>query len=145
MSGAHFHVVFTHGVFWLVILGSLLLGIALWKKSGTLRTTGMVFLLAGSLLSIPVFLTGEAAEHTVEEYGVEHDVIHEHEEAAELLFYFLIALGALVSLVLTSRSGSTGRGPTIALLLLALAVTVMTARVAGLGGEVRHEEIRAVE
>ena len=145
MSGAHFHVIFTHGIFWLVMLGSILLGWALWRKSGSIRTTALVLIVAGSLLSIPVYLTGQVADETVQAYGVDHDEIHEHAEAAELLFIFLLLLGAasIGALVLNKRSTSTGVKPSAVVLLLALAVTVMTARVATLGGDVRHEEIRS--
>lgn len=144
MDATHFHVVFTHGVFWLVAVGTILLGIALLRKSGSLRMTALMLMTAGSLLSIPVYLTGEEAEHTVEEYGIEHEVIEPHEEAAELLFIFLLVLGAAstVTMILLRRPNTTGTIPTIIVLLLALTVTAMTARVANMGGEIRHEEIR---
>lgn len=144
MDGTHFHLVFTHAVVWFSLAGVLVLAWSLLRKSSDARTIGLGMILGASLLAIPVYLTGEEAEHTVEEYGVSHDIIHEHEEAAELTFIGLEVLGmaALMALLLGMRGKETSITPTVVVLILGLVVVVMTLRVAGLGGEIRHEEIR---
>ncbi len=144
MDATHFHLVFTHAVVWLAIAGTLVLGWSLLRKSGDGRTIALSMILAGALLAIPVYLTGEEAEHTVEKYGVSDDVIHEHEEAAELTFIFIEVLGlaALMALLLGMRRNETNMIPSVVVLILGLVVSVMAVRVANLGGEIRHEEIR---
>lgn len=144
MDPTHFHLVFTHAVVWLTIAGTLVLGWSLLRKSADGRTIALSMILAGALLAIPVYLTGEEAEHTVEEYGVSEDVIHEHEEAAELTFIFIEVLGlaALMALLLGMRRNETNMIPSVVVLILGVVVSVMAVRVATLGGEIRHVEIR---
>lgn len=144
MDGTHFHLVFTHAVVWLAIAGTLMLAWSLIRKSADVRNVALGVILIGSLLAIPVYLTGEEAEHTVEEYGVSHDIIHDHEESAELTFIFIEILGlaALMALLLGMRRNSTNMIPSIIVLLLGLVVSVMAIQTANLGGEIRHEEIR---
>ena len=144
MDATHFHLVFTHAVVWLLIAGTLVLGWSLLRKSLDGRNIALSMILAGALLAIPVYLTGEEAEHEVEEYGVSHEVIHEHEEAAELAFIFIeiFGLAALMALLLGMRRNETSLLPSTIVLILGLVVCFMSIRVANLGGEIRHVEIR---
>jgi len=48
-------------------------------------------------------MTGEGAEEIVEELGISHDIIHEHEEIAETFMKILYALGILSILGLTAN------------------------------------------
>ncbi|MCB0714303.1 MAG: hypothetical protein KDD67_18400 [Ignavibacteriae bacterium] len=146
MSAVHFHIVFTHAVVVMTILGVLILAWSLLRKNHDIRTLGLVVILAGGLFAIPVYLTGEPAEEVVEEVaGVTHDVIHEHEESAELTFIGLeiLAAAALLTLLITARRKSTGQGAAIAVLVLGIIVSVLVARTANLGGQVRHSEIQS--
>ncbi len=145
MSAVHFHIVFTHAVVVTTILGVLILAWALLRKNHDIRTLGLIMILAGGLLAIPVFLTGESAEEVVEELGVPHEVIHEHEESAELTFIGLevLAAAALLALLISARRKSTGQGAAIGVLILGIIVSVLVARTSNLGGQVRHSEIRS--
>ncbi len=144
MDATHFHLVFTHAVVWFAIAGTLLLAWGLIRKSADVRNVALGMVLVGGLLAIPVYLTGEEAEHTVEEYGVSHDAIEEHEEAAELTFILIevLALAALMALMLGMRRNTTNMIPSIVVLILGLVVSFMAVRTAYLGGSIRHEEIR---
>ena len=97
------------------------------------------------LATLPAYFTGEPAEHAVgHEAGVERKRIHEHEEAGEwaLIGASIAGVVALGSLLVFRR-----REPPMALmiivLLLDLWVVAIFTRVATLGGEIRHPEIRA--
>lgn len=144
MDATHFHLVFTHAVVWLAIAGTILLAWGLIRKSADIRNVALGMVLVGALMAIPVYLTGEEAEHMVEEYGVSHDVIEEHEESAELTFILIEVLGlaALMALLLGMRRNTTNTLPSIIVLLLGLVVGFMAVRTAYLGGSIRHEEIR---
>ena len=146
MSGVHFHIVFTHAVVATTILGVLVLAWSLLRKNHDIRTLGLTMILAAGLLAIPVYLTGESAEEVVEEVSnVQHSVIHEHEESAELTFIGLeiLAAAALVALLITARRKATGQGIAIGVLVLGIIASVLVARTANLGGQIRHSEIRS--
>jgi uncharacterized membrane protein len=144
MDPTHFHLVFTHAVVWLAIAGTILLAWGLIRKSADVRNVALGMVLFSALLAIPVYLTGEEAEHTVEEYGVSNDAIEEHEESAELTFILIEVLGlaALMALLLGMRRNTTNTLPSIIVLIIGLIVGFFAIRTAYLGGSIRHEEIR---
>lgn len=145
MSAVHFHLVFTHGLVALVVIGALVLAWSLLRRNHEVRMTGLGLLLLAGLLAIPVYLTGEPAEEVAEGLQISHDIIHEHEEAAEFTFIGLEVLGvaALAALLIGARRKSVGTGVAGGVLLLSLVVGGLIVRTASLGGEVRHTEIRS--
>lgn len=145
MSAVHFHLVFTHGLVALVVIGALVLAWSLLRRNHEVRTTGLGLLVLAGLLAIPVYLTGEPAEEVAEGLQISHDVIHEHEEAAELTFIGLEILGAaaLAALLVGARRKSVGNSIAGTVLVVAVVVGGLIVRTASLGGEIRHTEIRA--
>lgn len=146
MSGVHFHLVFTHAVVSTVIIGTLVLLWSVIRRNQDIRMTGLGLIVLGALLTIPVYLTGEDAEHTVEEQAqISHDVIHEHEESAETTFIAVEILGAVAlgALLMGYRRKSIGTGVAVGVLVLGGVVGGMMINTANLGGEVRHTEIRS--
>ena len=100
------------------------------------------------LIAIPVYLTGEPAEETVEHLpGVLESIIEEHEEFAKfgLISAFVSGVAALVSLLLLRKDANAGKAKMLLFATLALsAITVgMMGWTAKLGGVIRHTEIRA--
>lgn len=145
MSAVHFHLAFTHGLVATVVLGILVLAWSLVRRSHDVRMTGLGILLLAGLLAIPVFLTGESAEEVAEhQLNIDHDLIHEHEEAAEFTFIGLEVLGAaaLIALLIGMRRKSVAPGIAGTVLALGIAVAATAVRTANLGGEIRHSEIR---
>ncbi len=146
MSGVHFHLVFTHAAVAAIVIGLLVLLWSLVRKNHDVRMTGLGVILAGALLMIPVYLTGEDAEHVIEEQtSISHDIIHEHEESAELTFIAVEVLGAaaLLALMVGMRRKSVGTGIAGGVLALGVVVSVLMVQTANLGGEIRHSEIRS--
>lgn len=100
---------------------------------------------AMALIAIPVFLTGEPAEESVEGIaGVSEALIEEHEEAAELAIWLLEALGllSLVTLVFYKTKPALSKSLVLVSTILSLVVFGAMARTGYLGGQIRHSEIR---
>ncbi len=147
MNDAHLHLLLNHYPIIGTLFGVLFLAYGLFAKNKSLLQAGLVTLFVMALLTIPTQLTGEGAEEIIEELGVDHDVIHEHEKAAELASWFMAGLGALalVTLLISRRTSGRAivlRGLYIATLVLGIVIFGLMARVGGLGGEIRHTEIK---
>jgi hypothetical protein len=144
MSPAHLHLLLNH----LPVIGTIvtiaLLAWALLRRS--LETTRASFgmFVVFALLGLAVYLTGEPAEHLVEDLaGVSHDAVEAHEEAALLATVLLGGLGALAlgGLVAFRRAAAIPRGFAALVLALSLAPAAAMGWTANLGGKIRHPEI----
>ena len=146
MDFTHLHLMLTHVPIVGMIIGTIMLLYGLISKSRSVQGFSLILLVAMALVTIPVFLTGEPAEETVENIaGIPESVIEEHEEAAELAIWFMMAAGALslVSLV-TMKLNVPVSSMSIRLSLAAcLLATGAMARTGYLGGQIRHSEIRS--
>ena len=147
MNEAHLHLLLNHFPIIGTLFGVLLLAYGLFAKNKSILHAGLLTLFLMAVMAIPTQLTGEGAEEIVERLGVDHDVIHEHEEAAGLAIWFMTGLGllALATLFISRRTSGREtilRGLYIATLVLSVVVFVMMARVGSLGGEIRHTEVR---
>ncbi|MEQ9405605.1 MAG: hypothetical protein RIM99_18595 [Cyclobacteriaceae bacterium] len=101
-----------------------------------------------SILTIPVFLTGEEAEESVEHLsGVSENMIEEHEELAEKAIWLMGLLGALslLSLYAIVKKISFSKTLTLSTLVVSLITFGVFAKVGNLGGQIRHSEIRATK
>ena len=125
-------------------LGLIILGMIF--RNSNLDRGGLLLLVASALLAIPVYLTGEPAESGIEGLpGVTDQVIEEHEESAlpTLIVFELAGAAALAGLVMYRKSPALPRGFTLVVLALTVVTTVLIARTAYLGGQIRHTEIRS--
>lgn len=145
MDATHFHLVVNHipilGTAFALVLG--LAGAALHKPD-LLRAALVGFVVVGAA-SLAATKSGEEAEHAVEGLpGVTEQVIHAHEEAAELANYGAVVLGVLALVALAfAWSAPLPAWATAAVLVVALGVSGLMVRAGNLGGEIRHTEIRA--
>ena len=89
-------------------------------------------------------MTGEGAEEIVEELGISHDLIHEHEELAETFMKVLYGLGILSILGLVANLKKHLKSAIVSYVVLVLAISsaVLSKSVGTSGGEIRHTEIR---
>jgi hypothetical protein len=86
----------------------------------------------------------EVSNEVVEKIaGISHDVIHEHEEAAELAFILQMIMGvfALLSFFLAYKKSAFARISSILTLVIGLAAFAMVARAGYYGGMIRHPEV----
>ncbi len=104
----------------------------------------LVAIVAMALVAIPVFLTGEPAEDSVEKIaGVTKSSIEEHEEAGELALWFMELAGvmALLSLIFTYLKQSFVVLSIRLTWILSIAAFLLMARTGYIGGKIRHTEI----
>src|SRR5690349_16270789 len=145
LNAPHLHLLVNHAPVFASVFVALLLIWALMRKSGDVRRLALASAFVFGLTALPAYFTGGGAEHAIARMpGVDRHDIHEHEDAAEfgLISSAITGLVALIILLV-----SRGREPKTGLLVLVLvldlwAVTVF-ARVAYLGGLIRHPEIKA--
>lgn len=147
LNAAHWHLMLNHFPVIGTLTGFLILLSSLLFRNKTLETTGLVIFIVTALLTIPAYLTGEGAEEVIERIaGLNAEqAVEQHEEAAEPAFIAMQVLGALslISLFLSwngKRNSVKILNPLIC--FYGLVVFAMMVRVANMGGEIRHSEIR---
>jgi len=147
MDATHLHLLLNH----FPIIGTLLgVGVMLYgfiTSSEQTKKAALWTWVLMALIAIPVFLTGEPAEESVEGVaGVSEALIEEHEEAAELAIWLMEALGllSLVTLVFAKTNSSLSKSLILVSTVLGLVVFGAMARTGYLGGQIRHTEIRTV-
>lgn len=145
MNDAQLHLALNHFPILGTLFGTILLGFGLFGKNSSLLKAGLITLFIMAVMTVPVYLTGEGAEEIVEELGVDHDIIHEHEEIAETAVLFTDTLGllALISFFLSQKTfNRPARILTIVTFVMGVIVFVFMLQVGGSGGEIRHTELR---
>ena len=145
MSAPYVHLLLNHVPVLGTIFGLLLLSLGALRQSEEMkRLSLLVFALMG-LSVAPVYMSGERAEEVVEDLpGVLESVIEEHEDSATVSAIGAGLLGALSLWGLWAFRGQRslpGR-LTTSVLVVSLAVAVLMARTAQLGGRIVHQEVR---
>jgi len=146
MDNTHLHLMLTHVPIVGMIIGTIMLIFGLIRKSEQLKEFSLALLVIMALVTIPVFLTGEPAEETVENIaGIPEVVIEEHEESAEIAIWIMMAAGALSLISLVTMKMNIPASSMIVKISLAvcLLATGSMARTGYLGGQIRHSEIRS--
>jgi hypothetical protein len=144
MNAVHLHLIVNH----LPVVGSLfaagLLLFALARREGSIRRLALGSLLLVALTALPAYLSGEPAEEAIENRpGIEELRVERHEDLARVALIGLELAGAiaLAALIIFRRRAIPGSLLAVAL-IVDLGAAALLARVATLGGEIRHEEIR---
>jgi len=145
MNGPHLHLAFNH----LPVVGSVIIGlvlfVALVPAGKAFRRLALAGLVVVALAGLPAFFSGEGAEEGIEHLpGIEERRIGQHEDLAKVALIVLEFAGAvgLAGLIIFRRRAIPGSLLALAL-VVDLGAVVLLARVATLGGEIRHPEIRA--
>lgn len=145
MNAAHLHLMTNHIPVIGIPLAVLVLIWGLVRKEAAVERVGLVLLVLVALGTIPAYLSGDPAHELVErEPGVRRALIHEHEEAADFGFFFAeaIGVGALAALVLRKKYPKLAQRTSVATAAVGVFTFFVIARVALLGGDIRHVEIR---
>ncbi len=146
MSAAHIHLLLNHIPILGSIFGLLFLLYAMVRKSDEIKKACFGAFVITALITIPVYLTGDGAAQIVHTLpGVSEDIIRQHDSAATVTIVAVELLGVASLLALWfSRKGQTLAGW---LLITVLALAVISSGLGvwtgGLGGQIRHTEIRA--
>ncbi|SFH89606.1 DUF2231 domain-containing protein [Halpernia frigidisoli] len=144
MDQTHIHLLITHLPIFGSLLGTLVLGFGIWKKSSTTMIAAHYMLIISALGAAIAYITGESAEETVENItGVSENVIEQHSDFAMYALIALIAVGiaSLLSIYLEYIKNSFAKSVTKITLVLAIISFVLVARTGYLGGQIRHTEI----
>jgi hypothetical protein len=124
------------GVFTLIV--------SLFLKKEQAQKVGCWIIFFCCLLAMPAFFSGEGAEERIEELpGVSHDLIHEHEEKAEVFIWLCAATGLLAlfsALPVAENLASKKRLPA-AVAVAGLITLFAGTQVGNSGGLIRHPEI----
>lgn len=142
----HLHLLLTHAPIFFSIIGLGIVVVAAARRSSDLRVTAYSLIVLAALLTIPVYLTGEASEDTVKNLaGVVETNIEQHADAAKLSLIGSELLGLLAVFALLSKriAPKLMTATTTAVLLVGAVVVLSFANTANLGGQIRHPEIQS--
>ncbi len=144
MNDAHLHMVVNHFPIIGLFFGIGILAYGIIKKQAILVNTAYVMFIVCMIMAKATMMTGEGAEEIVEELGISHDLIHEHEEIAETFMKVLYALGILsiLGLVANVKKHEKASFFSYVVIILAIGSAVLSKNVGTSGGEIRHTEIR---
>ena len=144
MNQAHLHMVFNHFPIIGLFFGIGILAYGIIKKQTILVNTAYVIFIVCMIMAKATMMTGEGAEEIVEELGISHEIIHEHEEIAETFMKVLYVLGILSILGLVANVKKHAKASIVSYVVLVLATgaAVLSKSVGTSGGEIRHTEIR---
>jgi len=145
MDATHLHLILTHFPIVGTIIGIGILAYGQISKNDEIKKVALVTFVLMAILTIPVFLTGEASEDTVENLtGVSEQVIENHEELAEKAIWLMGLLGILSVFNFFTIIKNLSFAKTISLITLFVSIGtfVLFAKVGSTGGEIRHSEIR---
>lgn len=144
MSEVHIHLLLNHVPVIGVFGAMLVLGIGIVKRSQDVMRVGLGLVVLVAVASLVVYLTGEPAEHLVERLpGISKTALEAHEDAAFYATVVALLLGVAVAAgLLVYRNRTVPLWLAVWTLLLSLVSAGVTAWTAGLGGQIRHSEIR---
>lgn len=144
MNLTHIHLLLNH-VSILAALFSVLIYIAgIIKKNDPIKNTALIGFVLAAIVAIPVFLTGEPAEESVEHLpGVLESAIESHEEAAEIALWLIEITGivALAGLFSKKIKFVATTGFSLLMVTFSLVSSVSISYTGYLGGKIRHTEI----
>jgi uncharacterized membrane protein len=156
MNLAHIHLLLNHFPTIGTIIGIGLFLVGLAAKSDDLKRASMVVFLGIALLTLPTYMSGNAAQEMIcrggkaascTDPGVSKALIEKHEGAALLAFVFMQITGAFAWLGLWKfrRAAHFPKAVLAAVALFSMVTFGLMAQAANIGGEIRHPEIRAAQ
>lgn len=145
MNPAQIHLALDH---FPIAGGFLALFFLVWgliSKKDDIKLAASALIIISAVAAIPLFFSGEGAEEIVEHKPlVTKALIHEHEEAAEAAMGFLqlTAVLAVAWVVMKKKNIGPEKAVYASLIGLIAITSILMARAAHFGGQIRHEEIR---
>ncbi|MEO9485200.1 MAG: hypothetical protein ABJG47_17205 [Ekhidna sp.] len=146
MDATHTHLILNHIPILGTLFGLCLLLVGIVKNKSQITNAGLTTFVIVAILTVPVFLTGEGSEESVEQVsGVSEHFIELHEDLAKVALWLAISLGILsvITLALSTIKSRNNHRLKLAILVLSfISFGVMTV-VGNYGGKIRHSEIRS--
>ncbi len=143
MNDTHLHLLINHFPIVGTIFGLGILIFGIIQKNKSVQNTAYIIFLICMILGKFSMFTGEKAEEIVENLGISHELIHEHEKQAETYMKMAYALGLISIISLLANVKNHPKSKLFSILTLTLAaVTIFLSKSVGTsGGEIRHTEI----
>jgi len=144
MNQTHIHLLITHLPIFGSILGGLVMAYALISRSEHTKISAYMLFVLSAMGAGVAYLTGEAAEESVENLqGVMESGIEQHEDFALYALISLITLGvvSLLGLFLTFKKSNLTRAIAKITLFISLVSFGLVAYTGFLGGKIRHTEV----
>lgn len=145
MNDAQLHVLVNHVSLFALAFGVCVLIGSMVRKSGDLRMAASAMFVIGGIFAWLADYSGHGAAHIIKDLDPSaQSFIHEHAEAAEwaLRSGVLIAVLAIALEIIVRKKPQWTKAMTWVLLVFAIHGCTVFARVAYLGGHVRHSELR---
>jgi formate hydrogenlyase subunit 3/multisubunit Na+/H+ antiporter MnhD subunit len=146
MNPTHFHLLLNHFPIIGTLISAVLLMWGLYKKQLNIQKVSAVSFIAMALIAIPVYLTGEPAEESVERLpGISEALIELHEEAASVAIWVmeLTALVSIAALFFSWQKNRIASSFFMFVMILSLLSFAAMARTGYLGGQIRHTELKS--
>ena len=144
MNATHFHLLLNHFPIIGTLIGTIILVYGFITKELKIKILSAYVISAMALFAVPVYLTGEPAEETVEHInGISEINIELHEEAAEFAIVLMSITGllALISIIITKKIPAQIHKTFFVLIVFSFFSFAAMARVGYLGGKIRHTEL----
>lgn len=148
MNMAHLHLLMNHVPTVGTVIGVGLFLLSMVRGSQPLKQASFEVFFLIALATLPVYLTGGAAQQAIQgRPDVSTVAIMAHQDAALLAFILMMITGFVAWLALWQwrRRGREDGWISGAVLLLAVLTLVVVAPAATIGGEIRHPEIKLDE
>jgi uncharacterized membrane protein len=148
LSPTHLHLLLNHFPTIGFIIGTGLFVAALIARSDHLKQASLVIFVGIALITIPTYVTGNAAQSAIRDSpNVSPVLITAHESAAFIALWLMLLTGGFAWLGLWQyrRLLRLPAWNTAVVMLLAVATLALVSRAANIGGEISHPEIRAVQ
>jgi uncharacterized membrane protein len=157
MDPTHIHLLLNHVPTVGFVIGLVLFVSSLIAKNSDLKRASLVMFVGIALVTIPTYVSGNAAEEVLceggakvpvcSDPGLSKNLIQTHEGAALLAFAAIMLTGAFAWLGLWQirRTSRAENWNLAVILLLSLVAFGLAARAANIGGQIRHPEIRSAQ
>ena len=142
-NAAHLHLLVNHFPIFLPLFGLLILIVGIIFKSEIVKRISLTMFVFSGIFAFIAFSTGEGAEEIVEELKRSHDLIHEHEEAAETfaLLSYVLAIFSIVAFWFNWKKHPFKELSIYIVLLISIAVIYFSYPAGQTGGEITHPEV----
>jgi len=142
MNPAQLHLALNHFPIIGLLLVLMIFAYGLSTKSEAIQRISLIAMIFVALITVPVFFSGEPAEEIIEETtSVSDDIIHEHEEAAELAFIIMEIFGVIaVAGLFLMRKNKLSSTLKYVILISGIIIFILFVNVGRLGGKIMHPE-----
>ena len=142
-NAAHLHLLVNHFPIFLPLLGLIILIVGIAFKSEIVKRVSLAMFIFSGIFAFIAFSTGEGAEEIVEELKRSHDLIHEHEEAAETFTWlsYILALFSIIAFWFNWKKHPFKDLSMYIALLISVIVIYFSYPTGQTGGEITHPEV----